>query len=96
MNAALGAALRRAAVTAAAACAFVAFAAPASAGVGLVAEDDLEYAVTVRINKVRASKGLRKLSVRSALKTAATKHVSNMALNGYFSHSWSSGAGYGT
>jgi uncharacterized protein YkwD len=72
------------------------FPAQSSAGVRLSAEDDLEYAVTVRINTVRASKGLRKLVVRSALKTAATRHVTNMALNGYFRHSWSNGTPFGT
>jgi uncharacterized protein YkwD len=67
-----------------------------AAAVRLTAEDRLEYAVTVRINDIRASRGLPKLAVRSALKTAATRHVTNMALNGYFSHSWSTGAPFGT
>ena len=67
-----------------------------AAAVRLTAEDRLEYAVTVRINDIRASRGLRKLVVRSALKTAATRHVTNMGLNGYFGHSWSTGAPFGT
>ncbi len=77
-------------------CAVAALPAQGSAAVRVTAENELEYAVTVRINTLRASKALRKLVVRPALKTAATKHVTNMALNGYFSHSWSNGTPFGT
>jgi uncharacterized protein YkwD len=72
------------------------FRAQGAAALRVTAENDLEYAVTARINRIRASKGLRKLVVRSALKTAATRHVTNMARNGYFSHSWSNGTPFGT
>ncbi len=96
MAAALVRALRCAALVLVLAAGAAALPAQSSAAVRLTAEDQLESAVTVRINNVRASKGLRRLVVRSRLKTAATRHVTNMALNGYFSHSWSDGTPFGT
>ena len=69
---------------------------PASAASGLVAEDALENAVVYRINTIRSAHGLRKLAVRPALKAAGTKHATNMAVYGYFRHSWSNGTAFGT
>ncbi len=87
--------VRRVALVAALLSGVAAFPAQPSAAVRLTAEDRLEYAVTVRINDIRVSRGLRKLAVHSALKTAATKHVANMGINGYFRHSWSTEAAFG-
>ena len=56
----------------------------------------LEKNLLEKINKYRANHGLRKLSMRTPLNTAASKHAVNMAKHGYFSHDWSSGASYGT
>jgi uncharacterized protein YkwD len=66
--------------------------APATAAVRVTAEDSLETAVLARVNSVRKAKGLRVLAIRTALKRAATDHVTNMARHGYFSHDWSTGA----
>lgn len=66
--------------------------APGTAAVRVLAEDSLENAVLARMNTVRRQHGLRSLVVRVSLTSAATSHAANMARNGYFSHSWSSGA----
>jgi uncharacterized protein YkwD len=66
--------------------------APASAEVRLRAAEPLESAVVQRINGIRRARGLRPLTVHVALNRAAGDHAVNMARNGYFSHSWSSGS----
>lgn len=86
--------LRRLAAFAAVGAALLAVPAPAGATT-LANADTLETAVFKRINYVRASHGLRKLGAAQRLKTAGTKHAANMALKGYFSHSWSTGASFG-
>ncbi len=70
--------------------------AQASASSDTVVASGLEDAVVKRINAVRKSRGLRTLAVRAPLKRAARDHTLNMARNGYFSHSWSNGAPFGT
>lgn len=55
----------------------------------------LEGAVTYRINRVRAARGLRKLRTNSRLTTAATVHATSMGTLGYFSHDLN-GVGFGT
>ena len=87
---------RKAGLLAAVVASFLSVPAPSGAAVTLVDKDALEDAVTSRINTIRAANGLRKLTGATRLKTAGTKHVKNMALNGYFSHSWSSGATFTT
>ncbi|MBD0290776.1 MAG: CAP domain-containing protein [Thermoleophilia bacterium] len=70
-----------------------ALALPSRAGAAprLVAADRLELAVVARVNAVRKARGLPVLAGRAALKRAATRHVTNMAYHGYFSHAWSTG-----
>jgi uncharacterized protein YkwD len=70
--------------------------APASAEVRLRAADPLETAVLQRVNSIRRARGLRPLALHSALNRAAGNHAVNMARNGYFSHSWSSGTPFAT
>ncbi len=84
------------ALLAALAAAFLAFPAESAAGTRVLAADALESAVVARVNTVRASRGLRRLTIRPRLETAAASHVSNMARYGYFAHSWSTGAAFGT
>ena len=67
----------------------------APAAVKITDADKLERAIVERINAVRKSKGLRVLSSRPRLKKAATQHVKNMGVKGYFDHSWSDGTPYG-
>jgi uncharacterized protein YkwD len=78
-------------------CLLLALAVPSSAGaaVKVTDADKLERAVLERINTVRKDKGLRALASRPRLKNAATQHVKNMAVKGYFDHSWSDGTPYG-
>lgn len=68
----------------------------ADAAFGVSHANTLEKNLLEKINKYRASNGLRKLSTVAPLQSAATKHAVNMAKQGYFSHNWSSGASYGT
>ncbi len=58
--------------------------------------DAVEAAVVARINTVRADHGLARLAVAPRLRRAAEHHARNMARHGYFSHSWSNGARFGT
>ncbi len=78
-------------------CLLLALAVPSSAGAAakVTDADKLERAVLERINTVRKDKGLRALTSRPRLKKAATRHVKNMASEGYFDHSWSDGTPYG-
>src|SRR5215218_7263986 len=48
--------------------------------------DSLENPLVAEINKLRASKGLRKLRVVPALTKAATRHARSMGESGYFRH----------
>lgn len=75
-----------------------AFALPArgEAAVRVLAADTLESRLVYRINLYRASHGLRKLRPVPALKRAGTRHAENMGNKGYFSHSWSTGASFGS
>ena len=68
----------------------------ADAAVGVSPANTLEKYLLEKVNTYRAKNGLRKLSTKTPLQTAATKHAVNMAKHGYFSHDWSSGAPYGT
>ena len=86
---------RKIAFLAAVAASLLVFAPSSSASVRVLAADPLESAVVARVNSVRASHGLRPLANASLLKTAATRHVTDMARHGYFSHSWSTGAPFG-
>ena len=52
----------------------------------LVRTDGLAQAVTNRINRVRATHGLRSLAVSARLVGAATRHASSMAAHGYIRH----------
>ena len=91
------ASVRKVALVAAFVAAVLAFPAQSSAAQMTIApRDELESAVATRINAIRASRGLAKLRFRRGVNAAATKHATNMALNGYFTHSWSSGAPFGT
>jgi uncharacterized protein YkwD len=75
----------------------LALGAPGSAeAVRITDRNAVESAVVVRINAVRSNHGLRPLAVAPRLRRAAEQHVRNMALHGYFSHSWSSGSSFGT
>jgi uncharacterized protein YkwD len=74
--------------------AFLAVPAPASAGSDIVAVADLETAVAKRINTVRKNRGLPTVAVRAPLAKAARQHAGDMALHGYFSHDWSTGASF--
>ena len=74
----------------------LAAAAPSAAAPTVTRKDALEGAVVQRINTIRATRGLARLAVRSRLETAGARHARNMARNGYFSHSWSNGAAFGT
>lgn len=58
---------------------------PAGA-VTIVQRDAAEPALVQRINAVRASHGLKPLSVASRLRNAATRHSNSMAKKGYFRH----------
>ena len=86
-------AVRRLSARVAVGAALLALPAPAAATT-LANAETLENAIFTRINSVRANHGLRKVSGLSRLKTAATKHAANMALHGYCSHSWSTGASF--
>jgi uncharacterized protein YkwD len=88
-------AVRKGALLAGLAAAALAIPAPASAEIRVRAADPLESAVVQRVNSIRRARGLRPLAVHSALNRAAGDHAVNMARNGYFSHSWSSGAPFG-
>lgn len=66
----------------------------ANAAVSVHNADKLERAIAKRINTVRANRGLRTLSSRPRLKNAATAHVRNMSLLGYFEHDWGDGTPY--
>jgi uncharacterized protein YkwD len=78
---------RRVARGAVAALAVVALSVPAQAGALTVSDrDSLERNLVTRINAIRKSHGLRTLSVRSRLDTAADTHVSSMAAASYFRH----------
>jgi len=74
----------------------LALGAPGSAeAVRIMDKDAVESAVVSRINAVRSDHGLARLAVAPRLRRAAEQHARNMARNGYFSHSWSSGAPFG-
>ena len=68
---------------------------PAEAAPRVLAADSLESAVVRKVNQVRRSHGLSALTVKPALRRAATDHAVNMGRNGYFSHDWSNGADFG-
>lgn len=52
----------------------------------MVDADALERPLIRKINRFRASKGLRKLRVNAALTKAATRHARSMGRSGYFKH----------
>ena len=83
---------------AAVAATFFVFAAPASGSaylrgsVGPAAE--LQSALVNQVNALRASRGLVRLRVSTALTTAANVHSTQMARRGYFSHNSANGASF--
>jgi uncharacterized protein YkwD len=83
--------IRKLAVVAALASVFV-VPGPTAGAVNVLPADSLETAVVQKMNQVRRSHGLRALTVRPALRRAATGHTVNMARTGYFGHEWSNGA----
>jgi uncharacterized protein YkwD len=52
----------------------------------VVHRESAESALVTRINEVRANNHLAALSVADPLSTAAQRHATNMAWNGYFKH----------
>ena len=75
----------------------LALGAPGSAeALTITDRDAVEAAVVVRINTVRSDHGLPRLGGRAATPPGGQRHARNMARYGYFSHSWSNGARFGT
>ena len=58
----------------------------ATAATVVSAKDAMEPAVVERINDIRATHGLRRLTTASALSRAAVKHAKSMGSVGYFKH----------
>lgn len=52
----------------------------------MTAVDSVEPVFVAEINRLRASRGLRKLSVNSLLTRAATRHAKSLGSVGYFRH----------
>ena len=52
----------------------------------VVHADSLERPLVRKINRLRASKGLRKLRLNGDLTSAATRHARSMGRKGYFKH----------
>jgi uncharacterized protein YkwD len=55
-------------------------------GTSLSPKDALEAAIVEEINRVRLARGIRTLTVPSALAQAATRHANSMGKHGYFRH----------
>jgi uncharacterized protein YkwD len=68
----------------------------ASAGPAVTSADKLRAGVIAEMNRVRASHGLRTLTVRPRLQNAGSGHASNLAKHGVFTHDWSNGTPFGT
>jgi uncharacterized protein YkwD len=78
---------RRVLAAFAASLALAALASASPAGALTVSDRDaLETDVVVRVNAVRASHGLRRLTVVSRLQQAADRHASSMGSSSYFKH----------
>jgi uncharacterized protein YkwD len=81
-------------------CTLVVVAAPAGAGtentgVAVVSRTALERSIVAEINAIRASRGLRRLTVSRPLAQAAQSHSHDMARLGYFGHDSSNGQDFG-
>jgi len=80
------------------AAALVALAVPFTASAGsnaqatMAREPSLEALVLQRINEVRATHGLRRLSASSSLTRAALTHSRSMVVDGFFAHESTNGA----
>ena len=80
------------------AAAFVALVLPFTATAGsdtqatMAREPSLEALVLQRINEVRATHGLRRLSASSGLTRAALTHSRSMVVDGFFAHESTNGA----
>lgn len=77
---------RRFVLAAALAASLVAWAPPAAGAATVTEKNALETALVTRINKVRASRGLRKLRVISRLANAGERHARSMGGVSYFRH----------
>jgi uncharacterized protein YkwD len=88
--------VRRAALLLAVAAGFLGTAESASAGPVVTSADKLRAGVITEMNRVRASHGLRALTVRARLQNAGTAHVRNLSKHGVFTHDWSNGTPFGT